>query len=96
MSKSRGSAPLNAASIAGSVLDAFQFGQAADRTEALARAGVQVHQLTDPDSGEAERMDVLRGALEALAGSRREQVQAGIWLLQHLASGTALAMSQAV
>ena len=78
----------NVASIADSVLSAFRRGDAADCEAALRRAERMAQQLSDAD--EAERMEALCGALSALAGARREQVQAGIYLLEHLAKRPAL------
>ena len=63
------------ANIADSVLSAFRRGDTADCEVALRRA---------------ERMEALCGAPSALAGARREQVEAGIYLLEHLANRPAL------
>jgi len=90
MPKSSSCAQPDAASIAANALYALQRGCAADLEEALARAERQAHQLVVLDSGETERIDVLRGALQALAGGNQDQIQAGTYLLGHLASGPAL------
>ena len=71
--------------IAVGVLNAFRREQGEGRREALALAERFVHQSKCLDAGEAERIDALEGALEALEGPSREQVQAGMFLLEHLA-----------
>lgn len=76
----------DAAGIASQALGAFRRGDTAGRREALAKAERLAHQSTMLDASDAERVEVLHGALQALAGTRQEQVQAGIYLLEHLAS----------
>lgn len=90
MSQSPRCAQPDAASIAANALYALRRGRAADLQEALARAERQAHRLAFLDSGETERVEVLRGALDALAGGNQDQIQAGTYLLGHLASGPAL------
>jgi len=86
MSKFPSCAQPDAAVIASHALDALRRGDSAGRQEALARAERLAHQSTVVDASDAERIEVLHGALQALAGPRQEQVQAGIYLLEHLAS----------
>jgi len=76
----------DAASIASHALCALRRAGASDRDEALAKAERQAYELAVLDAGDAERIEVLHGALQALAGPRQDQVQAGIYLLEHLAS----------
>ncbi|MBZ5610082.1 MAG: hypothetical protein LAP38_17605 [Acidobacteriia bacterium] len=72
------------ASLATLALAAHRAGRKAElrkevaRTEALAR---------DMDACEAEKMDVLMGAIESLECSRPEPVLAALHLLEHLAQG---------
>jgi hypothetical protein len=75
-------------SVARGVLHAFERGEAADHQRALAQAGLFVNRSARWDACEAERFDVLRGALEALEGPGPERIQAGLYLLEHLAGGT--------
>jgi hypothetical protein len=75
-------------SVARGVLRAFERGAAADRQTALAEAGLFIPRSAPRDACEAERLDVLRSAVEALNGPRAERVQAGLYLLEHLADGT--------
>lgn len=86
MSKFPSCAQPDAAGIASHALYAFCRGDAADRQEALAKAERLTHQMTGLDATDAERIDVLHSALQALTSSRQEQIQAGIYLLEHLAS----------
>ena len=72
-------------SVARGVLRAFERGAAADRQTVLAEAGLFVPRSAHWDECEAERLDVLRSAVEALKGPRAERVQAGLYLLEHLA-----------
>jgi len=74
------------ASVAAQALYAFRKGDRTGRESALARAERLFRQSPDLDSNEAERIEALHGAILALNGSRREQIQAGIYLLEHLAS----------
>jgi hypothetical protein len=74
------------AQIAGSILNAFQRSREAALVAALTEAERFVHESRRLDTREAERLDVLRGAMKALEGPRQQQVQAGIYLLEHLAS----------
>ena len=74
------------ASVAAQALYAFRRGDRTGRESALARAERLARQSPDLDSSEAERIEALHGAILALNGSRQEQVQAGIYLLEHLAS----------
>lgn len=76
----------DAASIASHALRAFRRAGASDREEALAKAERQANELAVLDASDAERVEVLHGALRALAGPRQDQIQAGIYLLEHLAS----------
>ncbi len=76
----------DAASIASHALYALRRGDAAGHQEALARAERLALQSTVLDASDAERIEVLHGALQALTGPRQEQIQAGIYLLEHLAS----------
>jgi len=69
----------DARSIAGRVLYEFQQGHAG--VDAVEQLTEQVH-----DAAEAERIEVLQGALQALSGNRQGQIEAGIYLLKHLAS----------
>lgn len=79
-------------SIARGVLRAFERGDGAGRQEVLAHA--ELYGRSTPwDACEAEQFDVLRGALEALEGPGPERIQAGMYLLKHLASGAPLALS---
>ncbi len=80
-------------SVARGVLQAFERGEAADHQTALAQAGLFVHRSARWDACEAERLDVLRGALEALDGPKAERIQAGLYLLEHLAGGTRSALA---
>ncbi len=79
------------ASIASQALYAFRRGDAADCRNALAAAERLAFQLTAVDEGEAERMEALHGALQALSGPREERIQAGVYLLEHLAGRSAAA-----
>lgn len=80
-------------SVARGVLRAFERGEAAGREKALAQAEL-FESFSGPwDAREDEQFDVLRGALEALEGPAPERIQAGMYLLKHLASGSPLAFS---
>jgi hypothetical protein len=79
-------------SVARGVLRAFERGEGAGRREVLAQA--ELYGRSEPwDACEAEQFDVLRGALEALDSPAPEQIEAGMYLLKHLASGAPLALS---
>jgi hypothetical protein len=80
-------------SVAKGVLRAFERGEAAGREKALAQAELFERASANWDAREAEQFDVLRGALEALEGPTPERIQAGMYLLKHLASGAYLALS---
>jgi len=59
----------------------------------LRRELAQFHELASQapasSSLEAERIEVLLGAIESLESHRPERVQAGVYLLEHLASAEA-------
>jgi hypothetical protein len=80
-------------SVAKVVLRAFERGEAAGRERALAQAELFERSSATLDARESEQFDVLRGALEALEGPAPERIQAGMYLLKHLASGAYLALS---
>jgi len=73
-------APSDARSIADLVLYEFQQGNTGVAAEQL------THEMRGLDSAEAERIEVLEGALAALSGNRQGQIEAGMYLLKHLAS----------
>jgi|SRR5271154_5718698 hypothetical protein len=74
-------------SVARGVLRAFARGEADGHKLALAQAEQAENSARRGDSREAEQLDVLRSALEALEGPAPERIQAGMYLLKHLAAG---------
>jgi hypothetical protein len=75
----------DAASIATRVLAAWKSGHKGACAKELARALELCRSLHPPETLEAERLEILTGAIESLGASRPEQVQAAIHLLEHLA-----------
>jgi hypothetical protein len=77
------------ASIANHVLVEWKSGRGSTCSEELERAQQLAGDLRAPDTYEAERAEILIGAIEMLACSRPERVNAALSLLEHLA-GTGL------
>jgi len=73
--------------VARGVLRAFERGEGAGHQRALAQTGLFVDGSARWDACEAERFEVLRDAVEALEGPGPERIQAGLYLLEHLAGG---------
>ncbi len=89
MSKFNSCQRQDVASIAGRVLVACKSGHDAGLFHEVARARSFTTRTQRFDTLEAERMDVLAGALESLAGARPDGVQAAMYVLEHLASQSA-------
>ena len=79
----------NVANIAARVLFAYKFRPNRRLREEVACAQRFFLDTRGLDELECERLEVLRGAIESLDGPRREQVQAAVQLLEHLASQAA-------
>jgi hypothetical protein len=80
-------------SVAKGVLRAFEHNAEAGRERALQQVELLEHSAAPWDACEAEHFDVLRSALEALEGPAPERIQAGVYLLKHLANGAAVALA---
>ena len=76
----------NVASVAGRVLFAFKHQPDQGLRAEVARAQRFFDTTRRLDELEAEKLDVLRGAIESLDCPRPEKVRAAVYLLEHLAS----------
>ena len=85
MAKAPSPQAANVASIATRVLAAWKSGHMQACPKELARAQELCKSLHPLETLEAERLEVLIGAIDSLGASRPEQVQAAIYLLEHLA-----------
>jgi hypothetical protein len=74
----------DAASVAKRVLAAHRAGELTGLRQVFHTQAL-VHGMTEKDTGEAEKMELLMGAIESLESSGPEQSQAAIHLLEQLA-----------
>jgi len=80
-------------SVARGVLRAFEHGGPVGRERALEQVELYEYASGPCDAREAEQIDVLHSALDALAGPGPERIQAGVYLLKHLANGAPVALA---
>jgi hypothetical protein len=78
----------DAANVAKRVLAAHRAGELPGLRQVFHTQAL-VHGMTEKDTCEAEKMELLMGAIESLESSGAEQSEAAVRLLEHLSKGAA-------